>query len=34
MRYDRLRYGRYPITAAAFEDLSHLVVRARSMSAA
>jgi uncharacterized membrane protein YcjF (UPF0283 family) len=34
MRYDRLRYGRFPITAAAYEDLSHLVVRARSMSAA
>jgi hypothetical protein len=33
-RYDRLRYGRYPITAAAFEDLSQLVVRARAMSAA
>jgi Domain of unknown function (DUF4129) len=33
-RYDRLRYGRYPITAEAFADLSQLVVQARALSPA
>ena len=29
-RYDRLRYGRYPITADVFAELSGLVARART----
>ncbi len=31
-RYDRLRYGRYPITPEAYADLSQLVVHARALS--
>jgi hypothetical protein len=34
LRYDRLRYGRYPITAEAFTDLSQLVSQARSSAPA
>jgi Na+-transporting methylmalonyl-CoA/oxaloacetate decarboxylase gamma subunit len=34
LRYDRLRYGHYPITAEAFADMSHLVVQARALSPA
>jgi hypothetical protein len=30
--YDGLRYGRDPITAEAFADLSHLVARARTLA--
>jgi len=30
--YDRLRYGRVPITAEAFDDLSHLVAQATSLA--
>jgi len=30
--YDRLRYGRDPITAQAFADLSHLVAQARALA--
>jgi Domain of unknown function (DUF4129) len=30
LRYDRLRYGRYPVTAEAFDDLSTLVAQARA----
>jgi uncharacterized membrane protein YcjF (UPF0283 family) len=30
--YDRLRYGREPITAQAFADLSHLVAQARELA--
>jgi hypothetical protein len=32
--YDRLRYGRDPITAQAFADLSHLVAEARALAPA
>jgi hypothetical protein len=31
-RYDRLRYGRFPITEATFSELSALVARARTAS--
>lgn len=31
-RYDRLRYGRFPVTETAFSDLSDLVARARTTS--
>jgi hypothetical protein len=34
LAYDRLRYGRYPITAEAFRDLSQLVAQARSLAPA
>jgi hypothetical protein len=31
-RYDRLRYGRYPITPEAYADLSQLVAQARAQT--
>jgi hypothetical protein len=34
LRYDRLRYGRHPITAEAFADLSKLVAQARAAAPA
>lgn len=34
LRYDRLRYGRFPINAETYADLSQLVAQARAMAPA